>query len=284
MKPLTLNSFFPFLRNSMWAFLSIISMPLILAFTTVTVYRYEDFLQQLGLTEAQANERINSGILSSSLNFYGIKNIKNMALNDKMALVNNGFAYAREYVNSAAFQEEYKTLRENNAPKKAAFQTPEELHTQLIAQSQEIVQKMEKSYQESSEEMKPVFKEALEDARQALKETEDPENAYMVIYAENYEMMLDQAEQAYQNEMVSWKSQYPANYLLFVKGRLEEFLNETQDIDFNAQLTEVNRVKKFANPAYEQKSKIWKMGFRAGKEPLAAARASAEQWIEEIGN
>lgn len=284
MKPLTSNSFFPFLRKTTWALISVISMPLILAFTTITVYRYEDFLQQLGLTEAQANERINTGLLSSSLNFYGIKNLKNMALNDKMALVNNGFAYLREYVNSAAFLEEYKTLRKNNAPKKAAFQTPEELHTQLIAQSHEIVQKMEKSYQEASEEMKPVFKEALEDARQALKETEDPENAYVTIYAENYEMMLDQAEQGYQVEMAAWEAQYPANPLQFVKVRLEEFLNETQDIDFNAQLTEVNRIKKFVNPAYEQKSKRWKMAFRAGKEPIAAARASAEQWIEEIGN
>jgi hypothetical protein len=117
MKPHTSNSFFPFLRNSIWALISIISLPLILAFTTVTVYRYEDLLQQLGLTEAQANERISSGLLSSSLNFYGITHLKNIGLNDKVALINNVFTYSKEYVNSEAFQKEYRALRDSKAPK-----------------------------------------------------------------------------------------------------------------------------------------------------------------------
>ena len=40
---------------------------------------------------------------------------------------------------------------------------------------------------------------------------------------------------------------------------------------------------KFANPAYEQKPTEWKLCFRAGREPVEAAKALATAWLKEIG-
>jgi hypothetical protein len=69
---------------------------------------------------------------------------------------------------------------------------------------------------------------------------------------------------------------------LFVKKRLEEFLNVTKDIDFSAELTERNGKKIFVNQQYEFKDSRWKMAFRAGKEVVEPARDFVEKWINEI--
>ena len=38
----------------------------------------------------------------------------------------------------------------------------------------------------------------------------------------------------------------------------------------------------FANPEYEKKSGQWKLCYRAGKEPVEAARAFAKEWLGEM--
>jgi hypothetical protein len=39
---------------------------------------------------------------------------------------------------------------------------------------------------------------------------------------------------------------------------------------------------KFADPQLESKSSEWKMCFRAGKEPVDAARAFAAEWLNQL--
>jgi hypothetical protein len=63
---------------------------------------------------------------------------------------------------------------------------------------------------------------------------------------------------------------------------LQQFLDETKDIDFSAELVERNGKKYFANKAYEQKSSRWKMAFRAGREVVEPARVFVKQWLTEI--
>ena len=70
-----------------------------------------------------------------------------------------------------------------------------------------------------------------------------------------------------------------------VKAALQEFLDISGDIDFKAQLLPKNQygIQQFANPVYErEKSREWKMLFRAGKEPVAAARTFAQNWLKEL--
>jgi len=70
-----------------------------------------------------------------------------------------------------------------------------------------------------------------------------------------------------------------------VKAALQEFLLISADIDFNAQLLPKNQygIQQFANPVYEkEKSREWKILFRAGKEPVMAARTFAQNWLKEL--
>jgi hypothetical protein len=53
-------------------------------------------------------------------------------------------------------------------------------------------------------------------------------------------------------------------------------------VDFNAELVEKDRKKKFVNRAYEGKNYEWKMIFRAGKDVYDVAKVFAEQWLKEL--
>jgi hypothetical protein len=63
-----------------------------------------------------------------------------------------------------------------------------------------------------------------------------------------------------------------------VKQRLQEFLDISKTVDFDAEL----QGSMFKNPAYERKSAQWKMCYRAGKEVVEAAREEADKWLKEL--
>jgi hypothetical protein len=86
----------------------------------------------------------------------------------------------------------------------------------------------------------------------------------------------------YSRQIAGWEKKYPTNQLLYVKMRLQEFMDVTKDIDFGAELFTKNGKKYFVNPAYEGKGYYWKMAFRAGKEAVEPAREFVQKWIEEI--
>ncbi len=69
-----------------------------------------------------------------------------------------------------------------------------------------------------------------------------------------------------------------------LKKLLQNFLDTSTDIDFNAKLLPADKygIRKFANPDYESKSSEWKAYYRAGKAPVDAARAFAKQWLSEL--
>ena len=67
-----------------------------------------------------------------------------------------------------------------------------------------------------------------------------------------------------------------------IKARLQEFLDATADIDYDAKTTGENRRGQFVNSDYEAKPPLWKMGFRAGREATEAARGFAKEWLAEL--
>lgn len=74
------------------------------------------------------------------------------------------------------------------------------------------------------------------------------------------------------------EKRYPSDAKELIKQRLNEFLEVSATVDFDAQLNG----SMFANPTYEAKSQQWKMCYRAGKEVVAVAREEAQAWLKEI--
>jgi hypothetical protein len=243
---------------------------------------YGDFLKQLGLTKQEANDKITSSFLGGSLDYYGIRNMKSIVLNDRAAIVKDFATYAKQYASSPEYIKQYMELKESNKPQANIVETPEELRAKMITQAKDAVKQNEETLKKAPADMKPIFEKTLEAAKQNLINVEDPNNKGLQGYAKGYATMKTQMQKMHEQALKDWETKYPSNQLLYIKVRLQEFLDATKDIDFNAQLTERNGIKYFVKPEYESKGNRWKMAFRAGKDAVETARTFAAQWMEEI--
>jgi hypothetical protein len=73
-------------------------------------------------------------------------------------------------------------------------------------------------------------------------------------------------------------SRYPSDPQKLVKKRLEEFLEVSGSVNFDARLSGNG----FVDAEYQNKSDQWKMCFRAGREVVNAAREEAKVWLGEL--
>ena len=242
-----------------------------------------DFLGQLGITKADANQKISNSLLGGFIDTYGLKNARNIASGNRSAVVKDLLQYTRDYVNGAEFAKAYASLRENNKPEAVkAPETPEEMRNNLIKHAEESIASIEEHLKKTGPDLRPMFEEALKAAKENLKQARDPQNPGIKSYEENYEALKKSFAASNETRLQEWESEYPENQLLFVKQRLQQFMEETKDIDFAAQTVEKNNKTVFVNPVYERKSNRWKMAFRAGKEAIEPARAFVQQWISGI--
>jgi hypothetical protein len=241
-----------------------------------------DFLKELGISKTEADKKITESILGGYLNEYGVKNAKNIAAGNRAAVAKNLLLYTRQYVSGVAFHKEYAALREANKPKENKVQTPEEMRKEEVDAARKAVANAENLVKKADAGTKPIFEKVLAENKKQLKDAEDPNNKRIVAYTQNYPGLPKEFQKSYQLQLNAWDAQYPANHLLFIKQRLQQFLDETKDIDFAAELTARGKKKIFVNPKYERKSKRWKMAFRAGKEVVEPARTFVQQWLDEI--
>lgn len=86
----------------------------------------------------------------------------------------------------------------------------------------------------------------------------------------------------YRKDLKRWETEYPASLNMLVKKRLNDFLELTSSIDYNAKLERRGSKMVFADPALEEKDEFWKACFRSGKPTVDAARAYARQWLSEL--
>lgn len=270
-------------------------LPVALFFTTVLLlFSYvllcsfavnkmaDDFLKQLGIGKKDADDKITNTILGGGIDLYGVKNARNIALGNRKAVVLDLLAYTKKQVNAPSFMKQYNTVRENYRPKDYIPQTPEQMKAEHIARAKESVAQLEETVRKADASMKPLFQKSLEDGKKYLKDAEDPNNRMYVRYAKNYDRAVQDAKESNARNNADFERRYPTNHLLYVKKRLQEFMDATKDIDFTAELKAKNGKKVFVNPDYERKDSRWKMAFRAGKEVVEPAREAVQKWIDEI--
>ena len=86
----------------------------------------------------------------------------------------------------------------------------------------------------------------------------------------------------HRRDLAAWEQEYPENPNGYIEIRLQQFMHETSDIDFDATLYEKNGRQYFSNKAYEAKSNRWKMAFRAGKDVVNPARQFVSEWMNSL--
>ncbi|MEJ8803765.1 hypothetical protein [Pontibacter sp. H249] len=252
------------------------------SFTTRSVS--DAVFQRLGLSQSEADQSITRSFLEGYLAHVNTRNLKSIAVGDRAAIVKDAMAYAKQHTQSDAFKKEYETLRARHKPTQPApAETEAEIREKMVTDLKKSIKSTEEAMAKMDSETKKMMAESLTMLKTQLKEYENPNSEMVKMLATGSAQNNAYEKEAYKENLAKWEKQFPANSQAFVKMRLQQFLNETKDIDFNAELKDNGRGKmKFVNPTFESKSGDWKKAFRAGKEATTTARQVAQQWLQEL--
>lgn len=240
--------------------------------------------KMLGITKQAGDEKIKNSFINGYLYYYGVKNVKNLALNDRAAIAKDLLTYTKQYVSSAAFIKEYDDLRKNAKPQEPVLKplrSIAEIQKDQVADMQKSIKETEKNMKEMpqyAKNMEPM----LDILKKNLKDYQDPKNSYFSSIAMGEKYDQENQLKSFKERTKQWEEAYPETASQFIATRLQKMLDATKDIDYNAELVEKYNKKRFVNPAYEYKSTEWKQGFRAGKEVTESVRAFAKQWLSEL--
>lgn len=244
-----------------------------------------DFLKQLGISETEANDKLSQGLLTGYINTSSLSVARKIPLADHPAVVMSAIGYAKKYSQSNILKAAYESFRQQKKPALPDLPvSPDSLRQTLIENAAKSVQSTEASLKTATGEMKKLMEDLLQTARQTLEEAKSPDNVYLQMYTDNYPALLERARESQTTLIANWEKQYPAKVEGLIQSRLEQFITETDGIDFNAQTEERNGKLVFTDPAYEKKSKYWKLAFRTGAPAIQAARKSVQIWIDDLNN
>lgn len=258
-----------------------LSVAFLLSFKTARTY--SDVWQQLGLSEKDAGAHVQQSFIGGYLQYAGVAKARHIAVGDRAAVTKDMLAFTRTYLHGEEFRKAYERLRTSQKPTEPEKpQTEAEIRKKNIDAAKEGIANIEKGMKTADAEMKKILQGTLEMFQNQLKEYQDPKNEMVKLMVQGAAQSYEYQTTAYKEALKKWEKEYPADPTPFVKKRLEQMLEATKDIDYNAQLTERNGKKYFAKAEYERKSSQWKMGFRAGKEVTETARAYVQQWIKEL--
>jgi hypothetical protein len=247
----------------------------------------DDIWKQLGLTLPQAQNNINQSFIKGHFFYDGAKNAKNIALGDRVAVVNQMVAYAKTYWNGPELQTAYKNYwTQQYSRTKAKKPVPPALTADSIrAVEMQRLEKLLKAAEPGLNAPNPNVKNnattRVENIKKQMSGLNDPNNASIKTRVDNANRYRNDILEQHRKEQ-EFLSEYPEDPKALLKKRLQTILDITADVDYAAELTEANGIKYFVNPDYEKKPSEWKLAFRAGKVATDAVRTAAQQWLKEL--
>jgi hypothetical protein len=246
----------------------------------------DDLWKILGITKQAGSEKIKNSFMNEYLDHYGMKNLKNIALNNRAAVAKDLLVFTKQYISSAAFVKNYEQLRSDAKPQEPVLKplrTIEQIQKEEIAKTEKSIKDGEKTIKDMPD-MAKVMQPLMEVLKKTLKEYQDPKNKYFIAIAQGEKYEQENEIKRFREKTKQWEEWYPASANQFIAGKLQKMLDATKDIDYNAELVEKYGKKRFVNSAYEYKNASWKQGYRAGKDVTETARAFAKQWLVELSN
>jgi hypothetical protein len=283
MKPYSLKKSVRIVRICVVAFiLSVIS--LFLFSFTVSYKLGDDVWKQLGLSEAQGQEKIKTSFLYNYLDYYGVRNFKNLAAGNRGAVAKDLLQFTKQYVSSNVFKIEYQQYREASKPIEPSktVRSKEDIRKEKIAETEKSIKNMEESMKTMSTDMQKIMQSGIDMQKNMLKEYKDPDSQMIELFYQGEVMNRQSDLNRYKEDMEKWEMNYPADHKQLVKARLQKYLSLAATVDFNAELYEKNGKKYFVKHEYEIKNHEWKMIYRAGKEVYDVTKAFAENWLKEL--
>ena len=270
--------------------LKIVAILLLIALCSIFLFSFtksrslgDEIWKQLGMTRDQGTDGVKQSFLNGYLSYYGAKNAKNIALNNRAAIANDLLAYTKQYINGPAFKKEYEKMRSDAKPEMPTEKllTKEEVRAEKLAEAEKSLKKSEETAKVSAD-MAKIMKPTIDMLKKQLVDYKDPNNKHIEMYHQSEKYEYEKRIKSYEERLAKWTKEFPADYKVKVRERLQRFLDLSATVDFNAELKQVGNKKKFVNPEYEGKAYDWKQIYRAGKEVIEPARKFAEQWLSEL--
>jgi len=274
------------IRKAIAICMATFSVIIVIAFSSFTIISRatDETWKLLGITQREGADKIKNSFLNDYLDYGGVNNIKNLATGNKVAIAKDMLAYAKQYVNSKAFQDEYIKMRNESNPGEATtvVRTKDEIRSEKVEETKDLIKKTEATIKDATPDMKKVLQPILDMHKKNLADYQDP-NSKMIEMFYQQEVFKQQDDKRYFAESrKKWEANYPADYKQVIKARLKRYLDIAATVDFAAQLNEKNGRQKFVNNAYEGKNNEWKMVFRAGKDINDVAVSFCQQWLKEL--
>lgn len=202
----------------------------------------------------------------------------------RVAFVKDVLSWFKAYTQTAAFQADYQKRRAEAKPEeKAAKGSADSQYTAYIEQQKKQLEQMKKSVAAMSPDMQKQMQPVLQQLQESIDKTsKDPQMAAMMKQGFTQEAASD-VEQ-HKKDLAEYDQRWPADPKVLIARRMREFLDETNGIDWDAKLVPAGDGKmRFADDSLESKPERWKLYYRAGKEPVEAARAFASDWLRQLG-
>lgn len=247
-----------------------------------TVSSQNNALQQLGIKSADASHEVVSSFINGNVSTYRVAAaMRKAAPAARAAMVEQGLVWTKAYVDSPQFAKDYAAMRDESKPQK---EEKPSIDDELKARREQRLADMEeakKNLAEMPKEYRAAAEAGLKAAEESMKQLDTAE--YRKMEREGLVMERKADEERYQQELADWSESNPADPQVLVKQRLQEFLEATKDVDFDAELVTKYGKQRFVDPDYESKPGDWKLAYRAGKETTEKARAFAKSWLAEVG-
>ncbi len=250
-----------------------------------TLQNATDVMKQLGIPEEEAKDFVWWSFSGGSFSFPNKPQLKQTPVSERAALVQQICAFAKSYTESAAFKEKYLEYREGLKPSPPEKPEPmDQMRARLKKELEQSIQETEKNISSMPAEYHEMMKANVDMMKEQVKAYDDPENPMFSKDMEKMQLDMYEAQVVeHKKQLAEWEKANPQHPQLMVKTWLEGFLKESKDIDFSAKLVDGEYGKKvFANREYEMKSGYWKLGYRAGKESMDAARGFIKGWLDEL--
>ena len=247
--------------------------------------RAKTLLQTLKLSENDAKNTIFSDISSNSFYLPGIKELKSIASGERASQVEVVGKYVKDFTATEDFKKQYNEYRESRKPSPPEKpKTVEELKKEYKADLQKSLEQMKESKSQAPADQQSMYDETIKMYEEQLKEIDDPNNPMFSPEMDTYSQMgYEQQMEQHKKDVAEWETKYPINNPKpLIKIWLESFLEQTKDVDFNAQTAIDKNRTLLVKQEYERKNNMWKLCFRAGKETTEAGRKFAQIWLGEL--
>ncbi len=194
-------------------------------------------------------------------------------------------AQLRRQVESPEFAARYRAFREEQArgdelPRPRASR---ELQDESVSKHEVSLAALKKALEDP--DMTAPQRSAFTSLRVAVERALADTKAHPERFDELARLEAEEAqrlERQQQMKRAEVLARLPEDHRRLVLTRLEQVLEQTADVAFDATLVEAAGRRRFADPELEAKGAVWKAGFRAGRPALTAARALASAWIADL--